>query len=173
VPSLTKEQLVAKGLISPADTNYVSTDMRFVYPKESAYKSDLAILNIMAAVAQEGWKRPLYFDAGLRSGDYGGAGDFLRLEGNVYRLLPYKYSDSIKNQQQILGTVNTEKSYDLFMKYWWGGAERNDVFFDEPNRHEFVTYRMNASTLANALVAEGKKQKACFDAKEFRELLNL
>lgn len=160
VPSLTKEQLVAKGLISPADTNYVSTDMRFVYPKESAYKSDLAILNIMAAVAQEGWKRPLYFDAGLRSGDYGGAGDFLRLEGNVYRLLPYKYSDSIKNQQQILGTVNTEKSYDLFMKYWWGGAERNDVFFDEPNRHEFVTYRMNASTLANALIAEGKKQKA-------------
>ena len=38
------------------------------------YKRDLAILNIIAAVANEGWKRQLYLDAGLRQGDYGGTG---------------------------------------------------------------------------------------------------
>jgi hypothetical protein len=44
--------------------------------------------------------------------------------------------------------------------YIWGGSERNDVYFDEPNRHELVTYRMDASFLANQLSAEGKKDKA-------------
>jgi hypothetical protein len=45
-------------------------------------------------------------------------------------------------------------------KFIWGGAERNDVYFDEPNRHEFVTYRMDGSFLANQLTTEGKKDKA-------------
>ncbi|PQJ11365.1 DUF2723 domain-containing protein [Flavipsychrobacter stenotrophus] len=160
VPTMSKEDLVKNGLATAADTANIITDMRFNYPKESAYKSDLAILNIIAAVAKEGWKRPLYFDAGLRTGDYGGTGDFLRLEGTVYRLMPYKFVDSIKKNSPILGTINTEKSYNLFMGYTFGGGERNDVYFDEPNRHEFVTYRMDASYIANALVAEGKKDQA-------------
>ncbi|MBC7553556.1 MAG: DUF2723 domain-containing protein [Taibaiella sp.] len=160
VPTMSKEDLVKNGLASAADTSVIINEMKFVYPKEAAYKSDMAVLNIIAAVARDGWKRPLYFDAGLRQGDYGGTGDFLRLEGTVYRLLPYKFVDSIKNAQQILGTVNTEKSYDLYMNFKWGGADRDDVYFDEPNRREFVTYRMDAATIANALSHEGKKDKA-------------
>lgn len=159
--SLSKEELVKRGMVKAEDTSRITTDMKFTYPKSTAYKSDLAILNIIAAVAREGWKRPLYFDAGLRTGDYGGTGDFLHLEGNVYHLMPFKYNDPIKVSQQVLGTINSEKSYDLYVnKFVWGGAERNDVYFDEPNRHEFVTYRMNGSFIANQLSAEGKKDKA-------------
>jgi len=160
-PSLTKEQLVSMGLVKPEDTARIITDMRFNYPKTSTYKSDLAILNIIAAVANEGWKRPLCFDAGLRSGDYGGTGEYLHMEGNVYRLLPYKYADPQKVNPQVLGTINTDKSFDLYMHtFIWGGAERNDVYFDEPNRRELYTYRMNGSFIANQLTAEGKKDKA-------------
>ncbi len=161
VPSISKEELLKRGLITAADSNRVITDMKFVYPKTTAYKSDLAVLNIIAAVANEGWKRPLYFDAGLRQGDYGGTGDYLHMEGNVYRLMPFKYTDAAKINPQVLGSINTEKSYDLYMnKFIWGGGERNDVYFDEPNRHEFVTYRMDGSFIANQLAAEGKKDKA-------------
>ncbi len=160
-PSPSKEELVARGLAKAEDTARIITDMKFTYPKNAATKSDLAILNIIAAVANEGWKRPLYFDAGLRSGDYGGTGEYLQMEGNVYRLMPYKYADAGKVNREVLGTINTDKSYKLFMDtYLWGGSERNDVYFDEPNRHELVTYRMDASFLANQLVAEGKKEKA-------------
>ena len=160
VPTPNKQQLVAMGLATPEDTAHIISDMAFVYPKDAATKSDLAILNIIAAVASDGWKRPLYFDAGLRTGDYGGTGDFLRLEGTVYRLMPYKFVDSIKSKSQILGTINTEKAFNNYMTYKFGGGERNDVYFDEPNRHEFVTYRMDASYIANALTDEGKKDKA-------------
>ncbi len=161
VPSLNKEDLIKAGMVDAADTNRIITDMKFNYPKNLAYKSDLAILNIIAAVANQGWKRPLYFDAGLRSGDYGGTGDYLHMEGLVYRLMPFKFADVAKVNQQVLGTINTEKSYDLFVnKFLWGGGERTDVYFDEPNRHEFVTYRMDASFVANQLSAENKKAKA-------------
>jgi hypothetical protein len=161
VPSLSKDQLLQRGLITPADSARVITDMKFTYPKTTAYKSDMAILNIIAAVAKEGWQRPLYFDAGLRQGDYGGTGDYLHMEGNVYRLMPFKFIDAAKINSQVLGTINTEKSYDLYMnKFIWGGGERTDVYFDEPNRHEFVTYRMDGSFIANQLSAEGKNKKA-------------
>ena len=158
----SKEELVKYGMVDAADTNKIIAEMKFNFPKELAYKSDLAVLNIVAAIANEGWKRPLYFDAGLRQGDYAGTGDYMRLEGLVYRLMPYKFNDSMpKVNSQVLGTINTEKSFHMFVdSFKWGGAERKDVYFDEPNRHEFVTYRMDASFIANALVVEGKKDKA-------------
>jgi hypothetical protein len=103
----------------------------------------------------------LYFDAGLRQGDYGGTGDYMHMEGDVYHLMPFKSTDSVKLSPQVYGSINTAKSYDLFMnKFIWGGAERNDVYFDEPNRRELATYRMDASFVANALTAEGKKDSA-------------
>jgi hypothetical protein len=161
VQSLNKDQLIAQKMVDATDTSRIITDMKFTYPKTMAYKSDLAVLNIIAAVAAEGWKRPLYFDAGLRQGDYGGTGDYLHMEGNVYRLMPFRYADAPKINTQVLGIINTEKSYDLYVnKFIWGGAERNDVYFDEPNRHELLTYRFDASFIANQLTAEGKKEKA-------------
>lgn len=161
VSTISKDELVNRGMAKATDTARISTEMKFIYPKTTAFKNDLAILNIIAAVAKEGWKRPLYFDAGLRQGDYGGTGEYMHMEGLVYRLMPFKYMETQKVNSQLLGSLNTEKSYDMFMnKFIWGGSERNDVFFDEPNRHEFVTYRMDAAMLANQLSADGKKDMA-------------
>jgi hypothetical protein len=76
-------------------------------------------------------------------------------------MMPFKYNDAQRINPQVLGTINTDKSYDLFMnKFIWGGANRGDVYYDEPNRHEFVTYRYDASFLANQLISEGKPDKA-------------
>jgi hypothetical protein len=160
-PSISKDELVKRGMVPANDTSKIITDMKFTYPKNTAMKGDLAVLNIIAAVANEGWKRPLYFDAGLRQGDYCGTGDYMHMEGLVYRLMPFKYTDPNKSNPQVMGSINTDKGYDLFMnKFIWGGAERNDVYFDEPNRHELITYRLDGSFLANQLIAEGKKDKA-------------
>ena len=160
-PTVDKDELLRRGWIKAEDSAKVVTEMKFTFPKGAANKGDLAILNIIAAVADQGWKRPIYFDAGLRSADYVGTGDYLHLEGVVYHLLPFKYDDPTKENPQVLGCVNTDKGYDLFMRtFMWGGADRNDVYFDEPNRRDLYTYRMNATFLANSLTAEGKKDKA-------------
>jgi len=161
VPTLSKEELVKNGLVKATDTSRIYTDMKFTFPKDLAYKSDLAILNIVAAVAKQGWKRPLYFDGGLPPGNYAGIMNFMKMEGLVYHLLPYSYYDSVKITRGEMGTIDIDKTYDLFMNtYMWGGADRKDVYFDEKNRLMFNLYRINASNTANGLITEGKKEEA-------------
>jgi hypothetical protein len=132
--------------------------MRFTFPGDAATKDDLAILNIVAAVASEGWKRPIYFGAGGDS--YAGLNDHLRLEGTVYRLVPYKQPIMRQNAPGEYGFVNVDKSYDLFMKYTYGGAERKDVYIDEKNKMSLISYRINVARIADELSARGRKAEA-------------
>ncbi len=161
VPSLSKEELVKNNLVKAEDTSRIFTHVKFTFPKDLAFKSDLCILNIVAAVAKEGWKRPLYFDGGLPAGNYAGLINYMKLEGLVYHLVPYSYYDSAKITKAEMGTIDLNKTYDLFMNtYVWGGADRKDVYFDEKNRLMLNPYRINASNAANGLITEGRKVEA-------------
>ncbi|MCB9045984.1 MAG: DUF2723 domain-containing protein [Chitinophagales bacterium] len=166
LPALSKDELVAKHLVSPADTNYISTDVRFTFPKDIAYKDDLAAINIIAAIAAEGWERPVYFSGGLPGDNYIGMDDYMKLEGVVFRLMPYKQVNKSPSLMGEMGSVNLDKCYDLFAnQYTWGNADRNDVYFDEKNRLMFAAYRINSSRVAMELYANGK-------AKEAKEVLD-
>ena len=159
VPSPAREQLVTLGMLEANDSSAIDTEMKFTFSKDGATKDELAIMNIVAGVAKEGWKRPIYFGVGGDS--YAGMGDYLQLEGSVYRLVPFKK----QNLRQIMrgehGFVNLNKSYDLFTKtYTYGGAERNDVYFDEKNRMSMFSYRLNAARIADELSARERKQEA-------------
>lgn len=163
IPSLSKEELVAKKLVAASDTADISTEVKFTFPKEIAYKDDLATLNIVAAIADAGWERPIYFSGGLPGDNYIGMDDYMRLEGVVYRLLPFKSTKRYAsvNLGNDLGSINVDKSYDLFMNHFdWGNAERNDVYFDEKNRLMFAAYRMNAGRIAMQLDAMGRNKEA-------------
>lgn len=159
LPPIDKAQLVAAGLISARDTAMVDNAITFTLPKEVAYKDDIAVLNIIAGIAKEGWKRPIYFGGGLPGDNYQGMEDYLRLEGVVYRLMPFKVN--APKAPGELGSLDIAKTYDLFMnKFTWGNAERSDVYYDEKNRLMFTPYRLNASRLANELSAMGRKAEA-------------
>ncbi len=160
VPSLSKNELVAEGLLNAEDTGRVINEMRFNLGKDAAYKDDLAVMNIVAAIAQQGWKRPIYFGGGLPGDNYQGMQDYLKLEGIVYRLVPYKHFGAGGTGRQDIGFVDVDKSYDLFMNYKWGGGERHDVYFDEKNRIMFTAYRNNAPRIAEELARAGRKEDA-------------
>lgn len=161
VPGLSKEALVASGMIKPEDTAHIVPEMRFSLPKDIAYKDDVAILQIIAAIAQEGWTRPVYFGSGGRGDDYQGMNEYLKAEGTALRLVPYKLPNARPNTQGEIGFVDVDKSYDLFMNlYTYGGAERNDVYFDEKNRQMLISYRVTASRLADELSSRGRQQDA-------------
>jgi hypothetical protein len=165
IPSMSKEDLVKNGLANARDTMYMDTEVKFTAPKDMLIKDDIAVLNIIAGIAQEGWKRPIYFGGGLPGDNYAGLDQYLRLEGVVYRLMPYRLTDSVTlatvNIPGTKGTVDLDKTYDLIMnKYRWGNADRNDVYFDEKNRLMFAAYRVNVSRVANQLSAAGRKKEA-------------
>ncbi|HXS37330.1 MAG TPA: DUF2723 domain-containing protein [Flavipsychrobacter sp.] len=162
IQPLSKEVLVKNGLLKATDSANVSTDMKFTGPKDALLKNDLGILNIIAGVAKQGWKRPIYFDGSLPSGDvFEGLNDYVHLEGLVYRLLPYKYPDHINTNANEPGIVDVDKSYNLFMNtYIWGSADRNDVYIDEKNRMMLIAYRLNGARIANELVNKGRNEDA-------------
>lgn len=164
IPTPDKGALGA--LATGFDTSAISTDMRVTLsPSKDVYtKSDLAQINIIAAVASQGWKRPIYFSNLQEMGGYGNLNDFMKLEGTVYRLVPFKKLAPAIQQQGAgdnQGFVDLNKSIDLYTKtYIWGNADRKDVYFDEKNRQNFIPYRLDAARVADELVAAGRKTDA-------------
>jgi tetratricopeptide (TPR) repeat protein len=81
----------------------------------------------------------------------------LQLEGLAYRLVPIK-----KNEQEAQETrIATDIMYDKVMKFSWGGMDKpgmnlDDVFI----RSCALNVRQRFGSLANALIDEGKKEKA-------------
>ena len=87
--------------------------------------------------------------------------EYLKLEGTVFRLVPFKYAVPRQNNPGDLGFVDPYKSYDLFMKtYKWGGAEKTNVYFDEKNRQMLTAYRIDAARIADELTFRGQQQMA-------------
>ncbi len=161
VPTPAKSELGA--LAAGFDTSQISTDMRVTFSnKKGTYtKSDLAQINIIAAIASQGWKRPIYFSNLQETDEYGGMNDFMKLEGTVYRLVPFKSTKPVGPGQGEQGFVDINKSLSLFNNtYIWGNADRNDVYFDEKNRQNFIPYRLNVARLADELTNAGRKDEA-------------
>lgn len=161
IPGISMQEIVQKGFLRPQDTAFFDTDIKFTLPKDNATKDELAMLNIIAANAQTGWNRPIYYSSGLPGDNYLGLSDYMRLEGTVYRLMPFKQRNPGPSARQYTGSTDVEKTYDLFMnKYSWGNADRNDVYFDEKNRIMFMIYRINSARLAAELTDMGDTARA-------------
>lgn len=163
VTTPSKEQLIKDKLLSAADSNKVSTDVKFTWDKQYLQKDQVAIMNIIAGIAKDGWKRPICFGGGLPGDNYLNLSEYMRTDGVVLRLMPYKYTDSftmsIPNREP--GFINLEKCIDLYTNvYQWGNAQRKNVYFDEKNRLMFFAYRMGAARVADDLSARGRKAEA-------------
>ncbi|MEY4628952.1 MAG: hypothetical protein RLZZ595_1278 [Bacteroidota bacterium] len=132
-------------------TDSVASDMRFEIPKDILMKNDLAVLNIIAA---NKWERPIYFTSPF--GELG-FGQYLRNEGQSYRLVP------VAGQNM----VNARTSYDVLKnKFAFGSANIPGVYFDEENRRHLVGIRQSYAEAANQLALQGDSAKA-------RELLQI
>jgi hypothetical protein len=136
--------------------------IRITIAKDMLQKDDLAQLSILSAVAAEGWKRPIYFSSMQEIGGFGNLKDYMKLEGTVYRVMPFKgATPAVEGQSSDGGYVDVEKSFNLFMKtYNYGNAERNNVYFDEKNRLMFAPYRINAARIADELTMRGRQADA-------------
>ena len=137
------------GTVEPGDS--VATEIRFDLPKDMLLKNDMAVLNIIAA---NKWSRPIYFTSPF--GELG-FGQYLRSEGQAYRLVP------VAGQNMI----NSRVSYDVLKnKFAFGSANIPGVYFDEENRRHLVGIRQSYAEAANQLALEGQTEKA-------KELLNI
>ncbi len=151
---INKDAVRASGTVN-ANDSLIADQMKFEIPKNSLYKFDLAILGIIAANAQNGWSRPIYFTNEFNEL---GFGKYLRQDGMSHRLVPIENT----HYQQDRTNLNTSKMYDLVMSDKWksGNADKPGVYFDEENRRHLVDIRQAHAQLALALAQQGENEKA-------------
>ncbi|MEI6852245.1 MAG: DUF2723 domain-containing protein [Bacteroidota bacterium] len=132
----------------------VRSNISWNYSDYGVQKNALIVFDILA---NNNWKRPVYFATTTGDDAYLGLYDYMQLEGLAYRLVPYK----VNKTDDEVGGVNTEIMCDnLINKFAWGHMDNPQVYLDETNMRMTVAFRSVFARLAKALVAEGKLDKA-------------
>ncbi|WP_190277343.1 glycosyltransferase family 117 protein [Taibaiella lutea] len=133
----------------------------FKIKDDGLMKNDITIMNILAANAHNGWKRPIYFNGSYPNReDILGLSPYMRMEGIVYQLAPFTKEDYNAATNEV-NNIDAAKSLEHFTRlYQYGGAEKQHVYFDEKNRVMLMAYRINSVQLAERLSASNRKKDA-------------
>jgi hypothetical protein len=148
------KEVIAKGYIPEKFANRLDT-VSFEYKGNALEKNSLMIMDLLAT---NNWKRPVYFSSIMAQDVYIGLDPYFHLEGLAYRLLPVK---AVRDAEGQTGEVNTDVMYDNLMnKFTFGNMNNPKVYLDEQFTRMIMNLRNMYGRLANALLAEGKKDSA-------------
>jgi hypothetical protein len=151
-----KKLVLQNGTVPMKDSAKVLPEVDFTIQKNSLYKNDLLLLDILAA---NDWKRPIYFTSPFQHDEFG-LNDFLEANGLTYRLVPVKADNNGKSMAAI-GNVNADGMYAPMMhKFGFGGANLHGTYFDETNRSMLLNIRNAYAREGEALAMENKKDSA-------------
>jgi Protein of unknown function (DUF2723) len=155
---IDKNTIIKNKVVSPQYNDSIVSAIDIDIKGSAVYKNRLMMLDL---VANNNWKRPIYFSGGaFDSDDYLWMKEFLQLEGMVYKLVPVRTPLAKDASQMDMGQIDSEIMYNKVMKWDWGNSESNHIYHDPETRRNSITYRMNLSRLMNQLIKEGKRKKA-------------
>lgn len=147
-------KVLQKGIVSEAAAHLIVPQINLDINKQYILKNELMIFDLLS---NNNWNRPIYFAVTVGQDNYAGLEDYFQLEGFAYKIVPIK----TKAKEGQYGRVDTEKMYDKFKnKFRWGGFDDPRVYLDENHQRMAMNIRNNMSRLANALIDEGKTEKA-------------
>lgn len=153
-----KNVIIKNKVVSPKYNDSIVPYIDLDISKNALYKNRLMMLDI---VANNNWKRPIYFSGGaFDNEDYIWMKEYLQLEGMVYKLVPIRTIIHKDGGPLEMGQIDSDKMYAKVMKWDWGNSESPKIYHDPETRKNSITYRSNLSRLMNQLIVEGKKDKA-------------
>lgn len=133
----------------PTDKIYINLS-----GKSAVYRIELMIMEMLNNINKDNWKRSVHFATTVDPNLYMNLKDTnFSLNGLTYQVVP---------GAPLSNAVNTDVAYDNMMnKFRWGGLEENpDIYLDETSRRMISTFRLYFTHLINALLEEGKNDKA-------------
>lgn len=145
-----------QGMLTAKDTAFFTGDVRWTINKQYVLKNHFLMMDLLA---NNDWKRPIYFAVTTGPDSYLGLQDYFRLEGLTYRLVPVAEKTSNPN---TYGGVATDIMFDnVVNKFKWGGMDHADgVYLDENVLRMTTNLRLQIATLATELASEGRKAEA-------------
>jgi hypothetical protein len=154
--TVDKQKVLDSGTVKPEDADKIVERVEFKINKSYITKSEMAILNVMAA---NNWERPIYIAHSLIYSQSIFFLDYLQFEGLAYRFVPIKSPAN----SMYRGRIDTEILYDNVMnKFVWGNVNDPDIYIDEYNKKavNITQARYLFARLAGALIEEGNSTKA-------------
>jgi len=147
-----KDVVLKNHVVSEKDSDKI-TNVEWTFNRSVLRKADLMVLDLLA---NNNWKRPVYFAITVGPSNYMGLQNYFQQEGLAYRVVPIKNS---KGRQT--GRVEPDIMYNNLMhKFRFDELRDTTVYFDENNTRMMMNFRNNFTRLANAFIDEGKNQKA-------------
>ncbi len=151
---VNKTNVLESGLVKAKDSalivDYIDIDLPNIITKKSMMMLDI--------IANNDWKRPIYFSGGsFDDAEFIWMKDYLQLDGLAYKLVPIKTE---RPNGFEMGRIDTDLMYDIVKKWDWGNAGDPNIYHDTQTRIQGVTYRGNLARLMEALIKEGKIEKA-------------
>ncbi|MFV9552362.1 DUF2723 domain-containing protein [Algibacter sp. PT7-4] len=154
---VNKENALKYGIVKPEDANKIVSEINFEISGGALYKNRLLMLDI---VANNDWKRPIYFTGGsFGDDDYIWMKDYLQLDGMCYKLVPIK-TPTDRNNPFDMGRVDSDLMYEKVKNWDWGNSGSPDIYHDIETRRNSITYRGNLARLTEQLINESKLDKA-------------
>lgn len=153
-----KNAVIANKVVNPKYNDSIVPYIDIDIKGGALYKNRLMMLD---AVANNNWKRPIYFSPGsFGDDDYLWMKEYLQLDGMLFKLVPVKTKLSEDAGLMDMGQIDSDKMYDIIMKIPWGNGESTNIYHDPETRRNSISLRTNMSRLMQTLIDEGKIQKA-------------
>jgi len=154
---VNKQNVLENNIVKEKDADKIVPYIDIKLTGGALYKNRLLMLDI---VANNEWKRPIYFTGGaFGDDDYIWMKDYLQLDGLCYKLVPIKTAVDRANPFDM-GRVDTDLMYDQVMSWDWGNSGSDKIYHDVETRKNGITYRGNLARLIEALIDENKLDKA-------------
>jgi hypothetical protein len=169
--TIDSAQVIATGTVRPDQADRIVKEMTWTIKGNAITRNHLMVLDLLA---QNNWKRPIYFAVTVGGDNYLGLERYFHVEGLAYRLVPIETT----SRDGQTGEVNTVAMYDnMVNKFKWGNMDKPEVYQGTETERMSLNYRSMYARLANALIAEGKKAEAlktldrCMEAMPHESIL--
>jgi len=146
---------VNSGTVAAKDADKIVKVMDWTIDGSYLMKNDLMVLNILA---NNNWKRPIYFATTVGTDNFLNLEPYFQLEGLTYRIVPIRTE---KKSDIVPGRVETDAMYtNVMSKFVWGNMNDERVYLDENNTRMTTNFRINFGRLAEDLLEEGRRDSA-------------
>ena len=143
------------GTLSAKDTTWLRS-LDWQVRKQVLLKNHLMVLDLLA---NNNWERPIYFAVTTGPDSYINLQEHFQLEGLTYRVVPVRTENRDPNLQ---GRVATDVMYrNVTEKFLWGNMDTEGfIYLDENILRMTTNLRLQLSSLAEALIGEGREEEA-------------
>lgn len=152
--SIDPTKVVATHTVPAAQKHLIADQMEWKFNKNHLFKSELMVFDI---IANNQWKRPIYFATNVSDDTYVGLDQYLYQEGFAYRLLPLKPTSDVATDKSA--RTNNALAYQHYEKFALDGFKEAKYLDPESRRVLHATWGF-ANTLSSNLIQNNQIKQA-------------